>query len=206
MNNNKSQDNRNTSDVLENMVDDEKSSDRISMFALAEALHERGFGVLMVFFALPSCIPIPIVGLPTALAIPLGFLSFQMLLGRQTPWLPKFIGNRSFERSTLSTVVVKSVPFLRKIEKLLRPRFSAFTSDTWEKIVGFFGVLFSLAMFIPLPFTNLLPAFGILIISLGLLSRDGLFVLAGLLTGIAGLCVTTYILIKTPQLIIAIFD
>ena len=39
---------------------------------------------------------------------------------------------------------------------------------------------------IPLPFTNLVPGIGIMLIAFGLLGKDGLFVISGILVGMIG--------------------
>ena len=62
---------RAASDVLEGVVKD-SVGDYISFREIKLALHERGFGLLMLFFALPLSIPLPVPpGLTAIPAIPL---------------------------------------------------------------------------------------------------------------------------------------
>ena len=84
---------------------------------------------------------------------------------------------------------------MRKIETLLRPRISFASSETGEKILGTLCFLFSLCVAIPLPWTNFIPGYGIMIMALGLLSRDGVVMLIGACVGMAGAALTGAVLV-----------
>lgn len=194
------------SDVLEGVVKDHKA-DTITIGELKTALHERGFGLLMAIFALPLCLPIPVPpGYTTIFSIPLLFFSCQMIIGMDSPWVPKWMAMKEIKRSTLAHIVEKGAPFLRKIEKLLHPRWSFASTTTGEKIIGFFCLLFALSIAIPLPFTNWPPAVAIVVVALGLLGKDGIYIIIGILIGIAGLGLTALILIVGQQAVMAIMD
>lgn len=168
------------------------TADRVTLSELLQSLHERGFGLLMLFLVLPNCIPLPSPpGVSTMLSIPLLFLSLQMLRGFSAPWLPAKLGDRSINRSFLAKMVSVASPRLKKIELLLRPRFSFASTPRGEKIIGFFWLLFAISIAIPLPMTNFVPGVGIAVSALGLLSRDGVIIILGILIGIAGLALTS---------------
>lgn len=180
------------SKVLEDVVNNH-SADNITLFELKAALHERSFGLLMVIFILPVAIPIPLI--PGLLIIPVWIFSTQMILGQESPWLPKWLGNKSIKRTTLAMLVEKASPPLRKIERLLKPRLAFAASPIGERVIGIFAFLMCVSIAFPLPFSNLLPAWGILIMALGLLSKDGVVIIAGMLVGGFGLLVASSILI-----------
>ncbi len=183
------------SDVLERAVS-RYTTDRISLGELVHALHERGFAIIMLLLVLPNCVPIPVPpGVSTILSLPLIFFSVQMLIGWDAPWLPRWLKRRTIRRETLSKMVALAAPRLKKIEKVLKPRYPFASSQTGERVIGLLWLIFSLSIAIPLPGTNFLPGLGIMIMALGLLSRDGLIIAAGMLVGMAGIGVTTAILI-----------
>ena len=189
---------RAASEVLEAAAEQyqsKHSEDTVTIGELMQVLHERGFGILLVIFVLPNCIPIPAPGLVSLTAFPLLFLSAQMLYGADHPWLPSWINSRRIKRTLLATIVSRASPVMRKIEKLLRPRVSFASSETGEKILGGFCFLFSLCVAIPLPWTNFVPGYGILIMALGLLSRDGVVMGIGLVVGLLGTLLTAAILL-----------
>lgn len=199
-------DNVSTSDYLRNIVRKNKA-DVISLEELKISLHERGFGFLMLIFSLPLAVPMPYIpGLTTILVLPLIIISVQMIYGADSPWLPKWLGKRSIKRSTLSFIILKSSPFIRKLEKLIKPRLAFMSTHIGTKTVGFIALIFSLSIALPLPLTNLLPAIGIFFMSFGLLNKDGLTIIVGILIGIIGLYVTFAVLIFGKKIITGIME
>ncbi len=187
---------RAASDILLGVVDN-NSADEISFYDLKTALHERGFGILMVIFSLPVSLPIP-PGVASIPSIPLLIFSMQMVMGMDSPWLPKWLGEKCIKRTTVAYMVEKTAPYLRKVEKLLKPRLSFMSSTMGERLIGIFSLIFAIAILIPFPMTNLIPALGILIMSLGLLSKDGLVIIGGMIVGSIGisLAITVYFMGK----------
>lgn len=194
------------SDVLERAIN-QHTADRVTLSELLHSLHERGFGLLMLFLALPNCVPLPSPpGVSTLLSIPLLFLSVQMVLGYDSPRLPTKIANRSISRSFLAKMVSYASPKLKKIELLLKPRFSFASTPRGEKILGFFWLLFAISIAVPLPMSNFVPGVGIAISALGLLSRDGVIIILGIAIGIAGLALTTTVLFLGLEAVKAVID
>ena len=182
-----------TTEILQDVVD-KSNSDKVSINDLMTAMDTGGFGLVMLIFALPIMVPLP-PPLPSFIAIPLMIFSFQMIIGLKFPRLPKVLSNFSIKRTILAMVVEKSNPYLRKAEKLLKRRLTFLSRGPFERVIGLFIFVFSASILLPLPFTNLIPGIGILIISLGLLGHDGLIIIFGLLVGICGLLITATTLI-----------
>lgn len=63
------------------------------------------------------------------------------------------------------------------------PRF--ITGPRSEQVVGAFLVFFCCSILVPLPGTNTVPGFAVAIASFGLMQKDGLAVIAGLILGLA---------------------
>jgi len=57
-----------------------------------------------------------------------------------------------------------------------------------------------------LPFTNFIPALGIIAMSLGLLSRDGFIILIGIVIGVIGTIFTLAIIILGKKIVIGILN
>ena len=147
-------------------------------------LHERAFGLFLLILALPCCIPF-LYGIPQIVALPLMFVSLQILIGRKTPWLPAKLGARSVSAEGLRNLANRSRPWLRRIELVSRPRLIALTTSPIDRIVGAALVLFSASILVPLPLTNTVPGFTVVVVSMGLLQRDGILVILGSLLGTA---------------------
>jgi hypothetical protein len=172
---------RKLSQILEDFAAD-ASRQRISLADLKEAMEGRAFGALMLIFAFPNILPSP-PGLAGVLGLPLLFLSFQMMLGR-APWLPEFIGRRSMTREAFATVFNRATPLVARAERLLRQRLWLLTWGPAQQVLGVVCLILSVLLMLPIPFGNMAPSVAICLIALGVLERDGVWVLAGLVAAV----------------------
>jgi len=157
-------------------------SQTVTLDWVLNQLNERAFGLFLLVLALPCCIPF-LYGIPQVVSLPLMFVSFQILLGRTSPWLPTRLGARTVSKDGLQSLADRAGPWLRKIEAVSRPRLTALSRPPVDRFVGLGLVLFSASILVPLPGTNSVPGIAVVMISMGLLQRDGLLILAGLLLG-----------------------
>lgn len=147
-------------------------------------LHERAFGLFLLVLALPCCIPF-LYGVPQVVALPLMFIAAQIVMGRQAPWLPERLGKRTVSAEGLQNLADRAGPWLRRIEAVSRPRLVALTRAPMDRVVGLALVLFSGSILLPIPLTNTVPGFAVVVVAMGLLQRDGILVLLGALMGTA---------------------
>lgn len=171
------------SDRLAQLVSDTQGESVTLAWVLGQ-LHERAFGLFLLILALPCCIPF-LYGLPQVVALPLMFVSAQILAGRAMPWLPARLSARVVSASGLAALSDRAGPWLRRIEAVSHPRLPVFTRAPGDRIVGLALVLFSMSILVPVPGTNTVPGIAVVIAAMGLLQRDGLLVLAGVLLGTA---------------------
>lgn len=185
---------RNTSELLLHVVV-QSTNDKMSVTEIKNSLHERGFGILLAIAALPICLPVPVPpGYTTFFSIPLFIFSVQMIWGMKSPWLPEWIGKKEISRKSLEKMIEKATPWLRKIESYLHPRLTYISVHAWERIIGIFAFIFTISIALPIPLTNFPPGWGILIMSLGLLNKDGLTIIVGMIVGTIGVGITLIIL------------
>lgn len=163
-------------------------ADRLTLGELLDSLHERAFGLAMTLLALPNCLPMP--GIPymsTVTGLPILILAGQLALGRDEPWLPARIARWSVSRPWLARIWRKVRPVVRRVERRLRPRLMPMTAPRAERIwAGLIAVL-ALILALPIPAGNLLPAWGVLLLSLGIAERDGRVVIGGLVGSVIAL-------------------
>ncbi len=171
------------SDRLEQLADTAEG-DAVSLHWILGQLHERAFGLFLLVLALPCCIPF-LYGIPQIVALPLMFVSAQILMGRQTPWLPERLAQRTVSADGLQNLAQRAGPWLRRIEAISRPRQAQLTRAPLDRVVGLALVLFSASILVPLPGTNTVPGFAVVLVSMGLLQRDGILVIFGMLLGTA---------------------
>ena len=171
------------------------TAERISLGALRDALGDRGFGVLLLIFALPNLVPLNIPLLSAVLGLPLVLLAAQLTYGRPRPWFPDWLKDRSFPRASFTAVVTRTLPALERAERLLKPRLTGLLSWTGERLIGAAILFLALVLTLPIPFANWLPAFAIAIFGLAIVEKDGVAVLAGFAVGVASVVVAGAVVI-----------
>jgi hypothetical protein len=171
--------------------------ERVSVHDLLDALGDRALGALIFLFAFPNVLPLP-PGTSFILGVPLVFLVGQLMLSLP-PWLPNVIGKRSMTQPDFAALVARIVPWLVRAEKLLRPRLQVLTSGMLERLIGAVCLLLAIFLALPIPFGNMLPALAISFMALGLLGRDGAWVVMGLAVAAVASVVVSGVVIGLAQ-------
>lgn len=170
-----------TSDLLIHLAETAQT-ERVTLGALADALSDRAFGVLMLVLALPCAVPF-LYGVPQVVSVPMVFLSTQIILGRHTVWLPERLRRRHFSRAGFRDMARRAKRYVGWAEHLSFPRFSWLTRGPAERVFGVFMLIFCASIAVPLPLTNTVPGIAVGIMSVGFIERDGLLVIAGTILG-----------------------
>lgn len=153
----------------------------VTLRELIDQLRGRGHVLLILLLALPFSTPVPLPGLSTPFGLVIALIGLRLALG-QKPWLPARLLDTALPPKLFVNVLAAARKILRGFELLLRPRLPWLTgSRTLLQLHALPIFLAALLLLLPLPvpFSNLLPAFSILLLAAGLLERDGLFLLAG---------------------------
>lgn len=157
----------------------------VSLAWLRESLHERGLAMILLIFAMPMALPLPVPpGINVLLATPLLILTLQMALGRHTIWFPQSWLGKTISHQKFTNMIRGSLKWVKRGEMLLRPRLAFITQRPVSQIVGLAGFLMACTVTIPLPLTNTAPSFALSLIAAGTLMRDGLVILLGVLIGL----------------------
>ncbi|MDB4961393.1 MAG: putative ABC-type transport system, permease component [Myxococcales bacterium] len=164
---------------------DQPAPDRpeLTIGALVDKAAEAGFGFLIAIMVL---IAIPFFGLSTPFGLAIALMGLQMMAGRTRPWLPQRARKR-----------VLSMPMLDKVAGLLARRTRWLVKATrrrWEPLIrprligiGMFLLAVGLALPLPIPGSNWIFLFPLFIYCVGLLERDGLWIVIGHLATIANI-------------------
>ncbi len=142
-------------------------------------LADRSLPLTILVFGLFGAVPSP--GLPTGLLFGslVVILTMQMMFGATAPALPRFLRRRHVPRRALDAVLRRAVPTLRRLERLFRPRLPALSRGPFAVLSGLLLVTMGVLLTLPIPFGNSAPGLSIVALSLGLVMRDGIGILAG---------------------------
>ncbi|MCA8900975.1 MAG: exopolysaccharide biosynthesis protein [Hyphomonas sp.] len=156
--------------------------DGYTLREILDRLDESAFGAGLFLLALPCCIPF-LYGVPQVVSLPMMALAAQMAMGREQPWLPEALANRKINREGLANTAKGGRKWLGWIETFTKPRLTVITGPRSEQIVGLALCLFCASILVPLPMTNTVPGFAVALAAFGLMHKDGVLVISGLLAG-----------------------
>ena len=165
--------------------------ERISLGEMAEAFGDRAFGLLILLLCLPGLLP----GMASIFGTPMLILGVQMGLGFRQPKLPGFIARQSLKRTDVMRLSSGSSKLLARVERYVRPRPGPFTNNTADKVVGWLTAYAAVMLILPGPGTNGPPAFGTIIMSLGVVENDSKVVGIGILATILANIFATAVLL-----------
>jgi len=148
-------------------------------------LRRRSFGGVLLILAVLSLIP----GVGIFSGILMMILGIQLCVGFRSPKLMRSINKRTISVDHIRYMLNRVIPSIEKAERFIKPRWLFFTGVPLNILVGLVTFLLSIFVILPLPFTNLLPTLSIVIFSIGLMERDGLFILFGLIIASCALLV-----------------
>ncbi|HYF48240.1 MAG TPA: exopolysaccharide biosynthesis protein [Planctomycetota bacterium] len=165
----------------------------ITFQRVIEVLQERAHTILVILMSLPFLFPIPTLGLSAPAGILVILVGIFLLLGLK-PWLPKKLLRKEIAHHTLEAIIHKALRLLARVEWIFKPRLRVLTWPGFRNVIGAAMLIagFILALPIPIPFANAIPALAIILLAAGLLERDGAFVLAGYVV-MLGACVFLYV-------------
>jgi hypothetical protein len=143
---------------------------------IRDRLDERAYGLLVLILAIPCLVP-GLYGVPQVVGVAILILAVQLLCGREEPWLPNWFLNLRAKASWLKGMADFAEARLGWLERLSRPRLKAFSVGPGEKFAAIFMMIATVTIVMPL--TNTIPSVALALLSVGLIQRDGLFVLGG---------------------------
>jgi hypothetical protein len=192
-----------TSDILAALGD--AREERLSVRDILLALRTRAFALLVVVLGLPNCLPMP-PPIPLICGFLLLFVSLQMVFGLQAPWIPQRIARQSIARADISRAVARSLPVVRWLERISRPRLAFFDGALASRAVGVMLLVLSSGLLLAAPFVGQIPmGVAICLVGLGLVERDGLVVMCGALIGLVGIALNVGFVVAVVHWIAAMF-
>ena len=177
----------------------EKVSDRLerwlqgdqpkTLARLIDLFGEKSFAIVFVVLMAVPALPLPTGGVTHVLEVISMLLALELIVGRRTIWLPARWRQRDIAGKSGERFAAALVKRIRWFERYSRPRLSGLLTHRLSGVLFGVAVLgLSLTAFVAPPFSGLdtLPSLGVVVLSLGFLLGDFVFVCAGLVIGALG--------------------
>lgn len=165
-----------TSEILRSLAASAEQS--VSVRTVMDAMGSRAHGIVLILFALPDALPLPIPSLAAFLGVPLVLVAGHLMLFGEDSGLPERVFRAKIPTSTLRVVTRYLAPVLEALELLTRPRLTRILR--YERWLGAVCLFLAVILLLPVPFVNFAPALCLVGIALGMVQRDGLLVVLSL--------------------------
>lgn len=157
------------------------TTERVTLGEVILGFGHRAYGLLMLLLGLPMALPVSAIpGISTVFGVPLVVVAAQLALGRSSPRLPRVLAERGVPRASMARILERAEPWLRKAERMTRPRLPVLTGWLAERLTGALCVVLAIVMALPIIGGNQPPGIAISLFAVGLLERDGVFMLLGI--------------------------
>jgi hypothetical protein len=133
-------------------------------------------GLLLLLIGAAGLVP----GSAPVFGAALCVLALGLIAGRETPWIPAWLGNRRISGEGLKRGIGWLAPRLEWLEQHVRPRRRYLLGGPMLRLVGLACLINGVLIVLPIPFGNTAPALAVLVLALALTARDGVAVVAGL--------------------------
>jgi hypothetical protein len=153
----------------------------VRLEVILKAAQGRGFHLLLVLIALPFLTPIPLPGFSMPFGLVVAVIGLRLALGKK-PWLPQRLLQRELSPRFIARILGSTSWIVKRLEFILRPRLAVLHDHrVFRRLAGAMIALCGLYLVppLPVPFSNALAAFTVLLLAAGALERDGLFFIAG---------------------------
>ncbi len=149
-------------------------------------LKGRGYVLLVMLLALPFCTPVPLPGVSTPFGLIIGIIGARLACGAK-PWLPSRLLDTRLSPKIFGKVFALTRKIILGFERLLRPRLLWVTSTPLRLQLHAVPIVICAVLLLlplPIPFSNTVPAWSIMLMAGGLLERDGGFIIAAYITSL----------------------
>jgi len=181
------------SDALAQIIDASHKRGGITVQRCISSLGDQSILVTLLLLSLVNSFPLPgIPGLSTITGILIMFLGFQLMIGTKKIWLPQRVSCYRVRSGKLLSAMEAALPRLRKLECNLKRRLPQLCNPPVRNVLGMVFMILGFLLALPIPFANFPLGLSMTILAIGLMVRDGLVILIGLLLalGFLGLAVT----------------
>lgn len=170
-------------------IDKKSEPNGLTLKQLIELFQDRSHPLIILFLSLPFVQPLPLFGLSAILGGVI-FLSGLLMTLQVKPWLPVRFQQKVIQKSLVQSCTSTLIKVLNRTERLIKPRLTFLSTSLFARIFnGSLIMLFAflLALPLPIPFTNSVPAYFLIMNAIGNLEEDGLLISLSYLIAVAGI-------------------
>lgn len=176
--------------LLARIAETAGEADHVSLRLVLEAMGRRSFGSVLLVAGLITLAPLigDIPGVPTIMGVLVVLTAGQMLFGRDQLWLPDTLLDRSVSREKVDAAVRWFRPATRIVDRVIGPRLEVVLRSGGGRAIAVACLLIGGVMPVleVIPFSATVAGILLTLLSLALVTRDGLLALVTLIMAAVG--------------------
>ncbi|MEW6087277.1 MAG: exopolysaccharide biosynthesis protein [bacterium] len=170
-----------------NEVTGKLSGESVTLSLIMELIEQEALLVFCIFLTIPFMVPVSIPGVSTVFGAVIFLIGLSIMLNCP-PLLPKRFMEKKFPADKLRAALHKGAVWVERLEKISHPRLSYLTTGTgMVHFNGLMIVLGAVLLMFPfglVPLSNTLPGLAVMFLSIGILQKDGIYIMLGYITNI----------------------
>ena len=172
------------SGLLRQMKDTAAREDVITVGNILQLCGVRGFAFLLLALALLNIVIFMVPFISILFGLPMVILAAQLVIGLRAPIFPAAIRHRTIRREPFVAGIDRAIRAVEVLERFIKPRFRLLSDPRLARVHGIAALVMSIMVALPIPVVNVPPSLGLVMLSLGILTRDGIFILIGYAIGV----------------------
>jgi hypothetical protein len=171
------------SDIMRMLRDKAAHEQSVSVGSILHLFGVRGFAFLLLMLALLNIVIFMVPFISVLFGLPMVILAAQMVMGLHAPIFPAFIRRRVLQREALMQGLDRAIYGIEKMEHYIKPRFMFLTHPSLVRVHGLLALIMAMMVTLPIPFFNVPPSLGLACLAIGMLQRDGIFIVLAYAVG-----------------------
>ena len=171
-------------ELLRHLLDETAEVQHVTVGRILHIFGMRGFACLFLVLALLNIVIFMIPMVSIVFGVPMIVLAVQMILGLKTPIFPPAIRHHTLPRARLVHGLNLAIVWIGKVERYIKPRFAVVSDPVFTRVHGMVLLFLAVMVALPIPLFNVPPSLAVAFLAIGILQRDGLFILLGYATGV----------------------
>lgn len=171
---------------------------------ITQTFGEKAYAVTILLLMIIPALPLPTGGITHVFEVFTIILSLPVVVGCRSFWMPGFIARRQLGNVTTGKLIPAIMKIVRRLERFSRPRGRLFMQALPIRVITAIVIIgLAVAAALAPPFSGLdtFPALGAVIITLGIILDDILFVIIGIVLGITGIGLVIFLGAQAVHLI-----
>ncbi|WP_454785393.1 exopolysaccharide biosynthesis protein [Legionella sp. WA2024007413] len=161
---------------------------------LLNKFHQKDNFFIIILLAIPPATPLSFIpGFSALFGFMIAVISLQLLASRKKIWLPSKLSEKKVPPQ-INEGILKLIPYIEFLEKYIKNRAKFLTSRFIRPLFVVFIFILSLLLMLPIPYVDFFSSSAIIMISMGIIQKDGLLIIVAFILSLIYLLILFYLL------------